>query len=324
MAALSAGRAQASGRGGAVTDPTAGGHAATARLLEEAFPGAGVGAPEYLSWLYDESPFGEVIETNRDDSQGRAAHYAVVPLTLVEPDRGLVHGALSLNTAVHERARLKGLFTELAEQTFAKARARGVRVVVGVANANSTRGFVGRLHFSLVAPLPVAVVPRLPLGDAGLRSSPVTPALLESADFASLDRLLESPHGLARRWTIESLRWRLAAPGRGYAIHVGDEAFAVSTPATRFGRRAAVLCAVFSPQPLSRLGFARLAASACRHHRAAAAIRLGINRHLPAAGIPLPRRLKDSPLNLIYRDLDDQSREPPRVARWEALDFDAF
>ncbi len=307
-----------------MTDP-AGGHVATGKLLEEAFPGAGISAPEYLTWLYDESPLGAVVETNRDDSQGRAAHYAVVPLTLLEPDRGLVGGALSLNTAVHERARLRGLFTDLAEQTYAKARPRGVRVVVGVSNAKSTRGMVGRLRFSLVGALPVAVVPRLPFGAAGVRCSPVTSALLDSSELASLERLIAPPPGgLARHWTVESLRWRLAAPGRDYAIHVGESAFAVSTVATRFGRRAAVLCAVFSPEPLSRSGFLRLAASACRHHRATAAIRLGINRNLPALGIPLPRRLKESPLNLIYRDLDDGSRQPPPIARWEALDFDAF
>lgn len=46
----------------------------TARLLEATFPGSRVGDERYLRWLYDESPFGPVVETNLDDAQGRAGH----------------------------------------------------------------------------------------------------------------------------------------------------------------------------------------------------------------------------------------------------------
>lgn len=298
---------------------------ATGRLLEETFPGAGIGSLEYLSWLYGSSPFGRAAETNRDDELGRTAHYAVVPLTLVEPGRGAFDAALSLNTAVHERARLRGLFTELGEATYAKARERGMLVVVGVSNDNSTHGMVRRLRFRLVGALPVAIVPRLPVGGRGVRAAAVTPELLDSPEFAALARFLPPPAGgLARGWTVETLRWRLSAPGREYAIHVAGDAFAVSIAAPRHGLRAAVLCAVFAPRPLSRRGLLALAASACRQHRAPAAIRIGINANLPALGLPLPKPLRESPLNLIYRDLDDVERQPPPIARWEVLDFDAF
>ena len=55
---------------------------ATAGLLAEVFPGSHVASTDYLRWLYLESPFGPVIETNLDDDRGRAGHYALAPITI--------------------------------------------------------------------------------------------------------------------------------------------------------------------------------------------------------------------------------------------------
>jgi hypothetical protein len=76
----------------------------TRRLLAEAFPDdPKFSRDAFLDWEYD-SPSGQVIERNRDDEVGRLGHYAVLPQRwqrdgVVEP------WALSLNTAVSERAR---------------------------------------------------------------------------------------------------------------------------------------------------------------------------------------------------------------------------
>src|SRR3954451_12456536 len=131
---------------------------ATGSLLQRTFPDAArISRPEYLRWLYEDSPFGPVIEANLDDEQGRAGHYAVVPIDLVS-DGAEYRGALSLNTAVDQRARGGGVFVRLATEAIEKAEAQDVAMIVGVANANSTPGFVKRLSFDLVGPLPATVL----------------------------------------------------------------------------------------------------------------------------------------------------------------------
>src|SRR4249920_2814311 len=102
---------------------------ATAALLERVFPDAPrISQPGYLRWLYEDSPFGPAIEANLDDNEGRAGHYALVPIALTN-DGAPCAGALSLNTAVDERARGGGVFVHLATEAIEKARRQGVQAV---------------------------------------------------------------------------------------------------------------------------------------------------------------------------------------------------
>lgn len=293
---------------------------ASARLLAEVFPGAGLGREDYLRWLYADSPFGPVIAVEQTDAQGVAAHYAVVPIALTQ-DGKTVRGALSLNTAVHERARGGGVFTRLAQATYDRAAECGVEVVVGVANANSTPGFTRRLGFRLLGPLPATVHWPRPA-----RGAVESAWMARPADLETLAPLLRAPGGgLSRAWEPASLAWRLGEPRHRYALHVRPgEAAAVSTATVRKGVRVAVLCAVLAPEPLGNGSFAALVNAACRRHRAPVALHIGINAALPRAGRPLPERFRESPLNLIHRDLVRPDAPSPEIARWEALDFDAF
>jgi GNAT superfamily N-acetyltransferase len=297
--------------------------APTAELLAEVFPGARTARRDYLEWLYEKSPFGPVVETNLDDDRGRIGHYAVVPIALSVD--GVSHsGALSLNTAVHERARGRGAFTSLASQTYAKAAERGITAVVGVANANSTPGFLGRLGFELLGPLPVNVlIPTRP-GTAGLASSWADAAFSPGGIATDMDELLTAPEsGCAREWNSHTLRWRLASPGARYAIHRGEGVMAVSCVDTRRGVRVAILLKVFAAGAVPGRLRRALVSAACRFHRAPLALHVGVNDLAPYRGAPLPARLRDSPLNLIYRPLGGG---PPTVSmrRFEFLDFDAY
>lgn len=293
----------------------------TVALLRQVFPAAPrIARPDYLRWLYEHSPLGPVIEANLDDNEGRAAHYALVPLPLTSDGTPLA-GALSLNTAVHERARGGGVFVRMAGQAFELARAREVAVVVGVANANSTPGFVRRLGFELVTPLPATVLLPIPGARRGVRSGWVADAP-ELA--AGVEALLAAPaHGIATAWTPERLNWRLAAPGARYALHRSPHALAVSTVDRRHGIPVAILAAVFAPSSLDATHTRALVRAVCRFHRAPAALHVGLNDRLALHGVALPRRLRESPLNLIYRDLRGIAR-PTGVTRFELLDFDAY
>jgi GNAT superfamily N-acetyltransferase len=291
--------------------------ALTEALLADVFPGTRVSDPAYLKWLYADGPDGEAIAANLDDDAGRAGHYVVIPCTLRERGRD-VAAALSLNTAVHERARGGGVFTRLAQQAYEDAAARGVEVVVGVANANSTPGFTRRLAFDLLGPLPAQVL--LP---APGRRVPIADGLPDDARLAPLlDAAAEAGEATAR-WRPETLRWRLAAPRADYAVHDGGDWIAVTT-VDRSGRvPVAVVLAVLASRLLSTAESSALVRRACRRHRAPLALHVGHNDRLALRGLPLPERLRPSPLNLIFRRLSGDGAAPA-FARFEFLDFDAY
>ena len=87
--------------------------------------------------------------------------------------------------------RSKGLFTKLAAKTFEAGAAQGYDGVYGVANANSTPGFVRKLGFQLVRPLEARI------GIGGLRHG-------EKASASALS--------FERSWSPAALRWRCANP----------------------------------------------------------------------------------------------------------------
>jgi GNAT superfamily N-acetyltransferase len=297
---------------------------ATAALLGGVFPGSDVSRLEYLRWLYADSPFGEVIEANLDDEAGRAGHYALVPVALTR-DGVPISGALSLNTAVHERARGGGTFVRLASEAIELATRGGIRALVGVANANSTPGFLRRLDFELLGPLPASVLVPRPGGAGGLRSGWSDPSAFAAGGLAAgSGELMSVPaRGEARLWDERTLAWRLERPGGRYALHRSQQLLAVSLLARRRGMRVAVLLKIFSRRPLEAGVQHALVRVACRFHRAPLALHVGFNRHVSFRGVALPERLRDSPLNLIYRSLE-QSPRPGSVVDFEFLDFDAY
>lgn len=297
--------------------------APTAVLLREVFGPRPATDPGYVNWLYRLSPFGPVVEANLDDEHGRAAHYAVVPCPFTN-DGVERAGALSLNTAVHERARGKGMFTRLAEATYGLARERGIRDVVGVANANSTPGFVRRLGFTLVGPLPVRVM--LPRGvGRGVRSTLIDGDLLGSSAFRrGLEVRLSGPDpsGLARVWKADTLCWRLSCPTARYAWHEHESAAVITAVTRQGGIQVAIVLKVLSQAPLSTGAARSLISAACRFHRAPVALHAGVQPHLPLSGLTLPDRLRPSPLNFIHRNLDGNLSS--RLGVFEFLDFDAY
>lgn len=298
---------------------------ATAALLQRVFPDAArISQPAYLHWLYEESPFGRVIEANIDDNEGRAGHYALVPLTLIS-DGVEYRGALSLNTAVDERVRGAGIFVRLATEAIEAAQRQGVGMVVGVANANSTPGFLRRLSFELISPLPATVL----LPRPG-RSHPVRSQWAEEAFAADgvatgdLKALLAPPaRGLARAWTPETLHWRLAAPGSRYALHRSENMLVVTTVDRTNRFPVVVVLKAFAAARPSAAERRAVVRAACRVHRAPLAVHVGLNDMIAFNGVALPKRLRSSPLNLIVRYLEEA---PPKsvVSRFEFLDFDAY
>lgn len=298
---------------------------ATGRILSDVFPGSRIGGADYLRWLYRDSPAGPVVETNIDDEAGRSAHYAVVPCRFATREREITVG-LSLNTAVSERARGGGVFTRIAEQTIEAAREQGYDAIVGVANANSTPGFLRRLGFTLIASLPATVL--VPRPGKGPAVETLAAGALDVAGDPAVAELLASVHRPARGiepvWSPESLAWRLASPGARYAVHRLPGALVVSTSERRSGVDVAVILAMLADHDLDRAEVDAIVRAACRRHRAPFALHAGVHAGADVRGVPLPRRLRPSPLNLIFRWLDPDQLAAPHVGRFEFLDFDAY
>jgi GNAT superfamily N-acetyltransferase len=244
----------------------------------------------YLRWLYGDNPWGEAVGFNAFAGDELAAHYATIPVAAVidgVPARGL----LSLNTATHPTHQRKGLFTKIAEQTYARAHELGYEFVVGVANANSTPGLTRKLGFQLVSPLDVLVgVGRF----AASRDGDV---------------------GFSLAWTETALRWRFRRPSAHYVATADDHAI-VYAHTHRLGVLAYLTHAprslVAELPPVPRTQPFR--------------IWIGLDPHLERRGVlaPLPDRLKPSPLNLIFRDLTGQRRLDRSTTRFTLLDFDAY
>jgi len=238
---------------------------------------------EYLRWLYAANPHGAAVGMNEYAGDMLAGNYGPIPMT-ARVDGVATKGLLSLNTATHPSHQGKGLFTRLAEATYASAAERGYDFVVGVANANSTPGFTRKLGFQLVAPLDVLVgVGSVEPGDA-----PVA---------FSVD------HG-------RSLEWRLSRPGASY-VRSGDSVFARA--------HGVGILAFLARTPLAeRFPRARLT------DRMRMWIGIDPSLRKRGVLAPLPDRLKPSPLNLIFRDLRGSRTLDKNALRFTLLDFDAY
>lgn len=125
----------------------------TLQLMQLAFVGhAEKFSMEYLKWQYADNPVGPIVGFNAYQGDVLAAHYVTMPIYMnIEGKKTL--GVLSLNTATHPEHRGKRLFTILAERTYQYAAKNGFKFVIGVANAQSTHGFLKHLKFKLIGPL---------------------------------------------------------------------------------------------------------------------------------------------------------------------------
>lgn len=263
-------------------------------LFRACFPGARHFSADYLRWLYADNPDGEVVGFDAWDGETLAAHYVCVPAR-ARIEGELCPVLLSLNTATAPAYQGRGLFTRLAGLTYEQARGQGFRAVYGVANANSTPGFVRKLEFALVSPLAA----RVGIGH------PCREAWSELRERA----------GFSREWSPEALAWRLrnpSAPVLARAQGAGQGLFLADTPWP--------LLRACAPGP-AVAGLARVGSAPLR-------VFIGLlpaGTHYAPTYLDIPGFLRPSPLNLIYRDLHEPDfRLDPERVLISFLDFDAF
>ncbi len=253
---------------------------------------------EYLKWQYVDNPAGQVIGFNAFSSGELIAHYACIPV-LCNLNGIESRGLLSLNTATHPDHQGKGLFTKLANKTYDKAIENGFEFVVGVANANSSPGFINKLGFQLVGPLDARLGVGLPH-----RS-------VEGSKMIQFQRI----------WTQDLIEWRLANPSGNYGIKVGSDGRICVYAKTGWTGVTAVMF------DSDKLGVS-LPTQKPYHSRNPIKLWIGAD---PSVIWPrsfyynIPIALRASPLNLIFKDLTKQNilLDPKNVMIF-CLDFDAY
>lgn len=271
------------------------------QLFQACFPNARHLNAGYLQWLYQANPSGQVIGMDAFSGDRLAAHYACIPAE-IELYGKPVRAMLSLNTATHPDFQGNGLFTQLADKTYQLGHEQGVAAVFGVANANSTPGFIRKLGFQLVRPLEA----RIGLG------RPVR------ADWDKVP----SASQFRRLWSPAQLEWRAKNPVNPLAVATDSSGVASVTARTdRPGFRAwgqlRVAGAAGSPVtigkspalPSFKLFLGLLPENTYRH---------GLSGRIPD-------RLRPSPLNLIFRHLGqpDATLDPAHIC-FGFCDFDAY
>lgn len=258
-------------------------------LLQATFPHASKYTFEYLQWEYDANPCGAVVGFDAYISNTLSAHYATQPME-ARLFGANARGLLSFNTATHPDHQGHGLFTRLARLTYERAASLGYEFVIGVANQQSTPGFLSKLGFQLVAPLHVSV-------GFGEPSEQETAA----GDFERL-------------WTPESRNWRVANPARSYYNIHGRIACSADIPGAKI---------LLSSTDWSDSGIRSRTFGITRPMT----VWLGLPapKRWNGRALPLPTPLRPSPLNLIFLDLTSKSRtlDPARVC-FNAIDFDAY
>lgn len=270
-------------------------------LFHAVWPRQGALDKEYFRWLYRENPRGTAIGMNAWCGSDIVGHYVLIPIGSVR--HGVtVPAALSLNTAVHPNHQGRGLFTALAQATFANARDSGIEHVVGVANTNSTPGFIRKLGFQLVGPLRARFVTAFPECASEGRSAPL--------DWQ-------------RAWSAEEYRWRLTNPAADYLWSSGRRGLVWWAKTRVFGIRAIMEHRV--PDEFREI----VVSKARRGTWAPLRLWIGLEPTelggLEPRGYDLPQLLRRSPLNLIFKSLQAQDAgiAAARV-RFALADFDAF
>ncbi len=266
----------------------------TAGLFKTVWPGVKRLTPEYLTWLYATNPSGQMIGMNAWSGSDLVGHYAIVPIDAKDCGQSR-KAALSLNTAVHPGFRGQGLFKTLAEKSYALAATLGIDHVVGVANDNSTPGFVGSLKFQLVSPLTARLFTQAP------KPAP--------ASFA-----------WQRDWTPRSLEWRLRNPAALYTYQVHSEGLEINAPTRYWGLKSVLR---FESKAENR---AVIEKCLTQVQQLQPRLWFGLNaglRFSPVTSVTVPKFLRLAALNLIFRSLNEPGRRlEPQTLNFAAIDFD--
>ena len=259
-------------------------------LLRLVFPKARHLTPRYLEWLFAGNPDGAAVGCNAWRGDELVGHMAAVPLK-ARMDGETRPGMYTMNGAVHPDHRGRRLQSGISAAMFEEAIGRGFHFCFATGNKWSTGPLLTR--FRMIRPLDA----RIGLG---------WPRRRETSAVPSFERI----------WSPEALRWRLANPEALYSVERRGGALGVSASAGLPGLGAILYQGPGEAEPAEgpRTGPMR--------------VWFGLDPGIDwraSAFLPIPMRLRPSPLNLVYRDLTggDFLPDADRLT-FQGLDLDAF
>ena len=257
-------------------------------LLSSVFDKSPKYTTEFLQWQYALNPNGYVVGFDAYADEVLAAHYVTIPVVYII--NGVeTKGLLSLNTATHPQHQGKGLFTQLATRTYELGRTLGYKFVIGVANQNSTHGFLKKLGFYLISPLDV----KIGLGNIIVNNT--------------------GDYKIKAFWNIESIEWRMKCPGAHYFLS-GSAVYSITDKPVIFSKITEL------PKNISVTQLKKKTMLPFK-------LWIGVSKEVKQKGffLNLPDKLKPSPLNLIFKDLGDTLPVLKKEdVYFELIDFDAY
>jgi hypothetical protein len=261
-------------------------------LLRHVFPHAPHLTPAYLRWLYVDNPEGRALGSNAWHQGRLIGHCAGQPLR-ARVEGETLRGILLVNAAAHPDHVRRNITRRTTDPMFEEAARQGFSFAIAVGNANSTLPLLTR--FEMVGPLNARI-------GAGV---PVRAARQAAPSFETV-------------WGDESLRWRLANPERPYSVRTRNGRTVVTAPSGRRGI-GAILYDGDGGLSLADAG-----------SRPAGPLKvwLGLDAAVAWARspfLPIPARLRPSPLNFVFKDLSGRGLHPdPARVVFRGIDFDAF
>ncbi len=302
-------------------------NAAAAQLLHRVFGRPRYASADYLDWYYGTPPEGPGMAWEARIDGALVGTVAAIPQNYWVAGKLVRLGVLA-NLAVDPAARGKGVSVAIGRYMARDALAAiGAEAIIAIANAKSTPGLVRRVGFRHVLSLPVVAGLARPNRSESTRSFPAAGGL-DTPEILSIINDFDHASGapVAPAWTSEKLRWRLSCPAAKFVLHANDDAMIVTKRDTERKLPVTIVVKVFKRRAATRAALRPLLRAACQTHRTRIYLHAGVSPALPIRGIPVPRRLLPSPLNLLYIKLGPNAPEPEAVRPepFEFLDFDVY
>lgn len=257
------------------------------RLLSNVFSKTNKFTVDFLTWQYSQNPQGAMVGTDAFFEGELIAHHATIPVSYTVFGQQ-AKGLLAINNVTHPDHQGKGLFSKLGNTTFEEARSLNYDFVITVTNSNSTHGYLNKFGFKQIAPL-----------DVKMGCGKIITSKKRSLVYSN--------------WDFESMNWRLKNPS---AIYFRDN-HAVMSKTNIYGMSAQIK----NCEEESSLDFD------LNQGKALFNTWIGLSKDKKVSGcfINMPDKLKPSPLNLLFKDLQGHIPmfDKDQIC-FELADFDAF
>jgi predicted N-acetyltransferase YhbS len=260
---------------------------AYSRLLSNVFSKTHKFTVDFLNWQYSLNPQGTMVGSDAFFEGELIAHHATIPVSYTIFGQQ-AKGLLAINNVTHPDHQGKGLFSKLGNATFEEAKSLNYDFVITVTNSNSTYGYLNKFGFRHIAPL-----------DVKIGCGKIITSKQRSSIFSN--------------WDFDTLNWRLKNP----SAHYFRDNQAIMSKTDVFGMFAQIKNGEEEfPLDLN-----------LNQGRAILNTWIGLSKDKKVGGcfINMPDKMKPSPLNLLFKDLQGQIPvfDKDQIC-FELADFDAF